>query len=131
MRSLFQRLALCVALLLAAAPAFAQSNLPEPTRGGNDAAMWRSVKDGVRGYVSIPNQMAGQLIQPQGEAWRNFRNGPVSTWGSWGLLGAVVVLALFFAIRGRIRIERGWSGRLARECVRLGGHHEACRVLGT
>ena len=102
---------LAVAWLTAAAPVLAQSALPEPTRGGNNAEMWRSVRQGVQGYVSIPNKQAGVLVQSEGEILRNTRNGPVSTYGSWLLLGAVVVLALFFAIRGRIRIESGWSGR--------------------
>jgi formate dehydrogenase subunit gamma len=35
----------------------------------------------------------------------------VSTWGSWWLLGVIVVLALFFAVRGRVRVESGLSGR--------------------
>jgi formate dehydrogenase subunit gamma len=90
----------------------AQTTLPEPTRGlTNNAEMWRGVRQGVQGYVSIPNQQAGVLIQSEGEAWRNWRNGPISTYGSWVLLGIIVVLALFFAIRGRIRLESGWAGR--------------------
>jgi formate dehydrogenase subunit gamma len=90
----------------------AQTTLPEPTRGlTNNADMWRGVRQGVEGYVSIPNKQAGVLIQSEGETWRNWRNGPISTYGSWIMLGMIVVLALFFAIRGRIRIESGWSGR--------------------
>jgi formate dehydrogenase subunit gamma len=104
--------ALAALWLLGAAPSLAQSPLPEPTRGGNNADMWRSVRQGEQFYVSIPNKQAGVLVQSEGETWRNFRNGPLSTYGSWLLLGSVVVLALFFAIRGRIRIESGWSGRL-------------------
>lgn len=112
-RTILAALLLCLTAFAAAAPAAAQSTLPEPTRnGGNDAAMWRGVRQGVQGYVSIPNQQAGVLIQSEGENWRNIRNGPVSTWGTWLLLGMIVLLALFFAIRGRIRIEHGWSGRL-------------------
>jgi formate dehydrogenase subunit gamma len=104
--------ALAALWLFGAAPSLAQSPLPEPTRGGNNADMWRSVRQGEQFYVSIPNKQAGVLVQSEGETWRNFRNGPVSTYGSWVLLGSVVVVALFFAIRGRIRIEAGWSGRL-------------------
>jgi formate dehydrogenase subunit gamma len=104
--------ALCAALLLTVGPVLAQSTLPEPSRrDGNNAEMWRGVRQGVQGYVSIPNKQAGVLVQSEGELWRNWRNGPVSTWGSWGLLGIIVVLALFFAVRGRIRVESGFSGR--------------------
>jgi formate dehydrogenase subunit gamma len=103
---------LAALFLFGAAPVLAQSSPPEPTRGGNNAEMWRSVRQGTQGYVSIPNKQAGVLVQSEGEAWRNLRNGPLSTYGSWLLLGTIVVLALFFAIRGRIRIESGWSGRM-------------------
>jgi formate dehydrogenase subunit gamma len=90
----------------------AGTTLPEPTRGlTNNADMWRGVRQGVQGYVSIPNSQAGVLVQSEGEAWRNWRNGPISTYGAWVLLGMIVILALFFAIRGRIRLESGWSGR--------------------
>jgi formate dehydrogenase subunit gamma len=111
MKRLLSILALCAALLLAAGPVLAQSSPPPSPRVGNDAEMWRSVRQGTQGYVSIPNKQAGVLIQSEGELWRNWRNGPVSTWGSWGLLGIIVVLALFFALRGRIRVESGFSGR--------------------
>lgn len=97
------------------APATAQQIGTATTQPGvdadNNAAMWRAIRQGSQGYVSIPNAQAGQLIQSQGESWRAIRNGPLSTWGAWVLLGAVALIALFFVIRGRIRIEHGWSGR--------------------
>ncbi len=76
----------------------------------NDAEMWRAVRQGVPGAVSLPDRMAGVLIQSEGETWRSVRNGPISTYGAWILLGMIGLLALFFAIRGRIRIEHGRSG---------------------
>jgi formate dehydrogenase subunit gamma len=111
-KRLLSVLALCAALLLGAGPVLAQSTLPEPSRNaGNNAEMWRGVRQGVQGLVTIPNKQAGVLVQSEGELWRNWRNGPVSTYGSWALLGIIVVLAVFFAVRGRVRIESGWSGR--------------------
>ena len=76
----------------------------------SDSDIWRDIRSGVQGYVSIPDKQAGVLIQSGGESWRNFRNGPMSVWGGWAMLGTIAVLALFFALRGRIRIERGPSG---------------------
>jgi formate dehydrogenase subunit gamma len=49
------------------------------------------------------------MIQSEGDNWRAFRNGPLSTYGVWGLAGIVGLLALFFLVRGRIRIEAGPS----------------------
>jgi formate dehydrogenase subunit gamma len=76
----------------------------------DDAAMWRAVRQGVQGRVTIPDRNAGVLVQSAGESWRNVRNGPVSTWGAWLILGMLALVALFFAIRGRIRIDHGRSG---------------------
>jgi formate dehydrogenase subunit gamma len=76
----------------------------------SDSDFWRAIRRGERGYVPIPDQQAQILIQSEGEAWRSIRNGPLSTYGVWGLLGIIALLALFFAVRGRIRLEHGWSG---------------------
>ncbi|WP_436640268.1 formate dehydrogenase subunit gamma [Microbaculum sp. FT89] len=124
-------LAAVMALFLAAtlsvtvnAPALAQESpqqlresptggqVPGNTLGGtSDTEFWRAIRSGAQGTVSIPDKNAGTLVQSEGETWRALRNGPLSTWGAWGLLGMIVLLALFFLVRGRIRIEHGWAGR--------------------
>jgi formate dehydrogenase subunit gamma len=76
----------------------------------NDADVWRAVREGIHGSVTIPDKKAGILIQSSGETWRAIHNGPLPEWGAWGMLGMIILLALFFAIRGRIRIEEGPSG---------------------
>ncbi|SMF23925.1 formate dehydrogenase gamma subunit [Tistlia consotensis] len=75
------------------------------------AEFWREVRRGIQGDVSIPNKQAGVLVESGGESWREFRNGPLKTYGAWVVLGMVALLALFFVLRGRIRIEAGPSGR--------------------
>ena len=75
-----------------------------------DSDLWRAVRQGVQGRVSIPDTQAGHLIQSEGDNWRAWRNGPLTVYGAWILLGAVAVVALFFAVRGRIRIDAGPSG---------------------
>lgn len=83
----------------------------QPERPGNyDIEMWKKVREGIVGQVSIPDKKAGTLVQSDGEAWRNFRNGPLPTYGAYGLAGVIVLLALFFLIRGRIKIDHGWAG---------------------
>lgn len=87
-------------------------NVPGNVLGASsDAEMWRAVRHGIQGTVSIPDKQAGTLVQAQGEQWRNVRNGPLITYGGWLLLGMLALLALFFALRGRIRIAAGRSGR--------------------
>ncbi len=98
-------------------PAAAQTKGRVPGNAlGNtsDAELWRQVRRGVTGTVSIPDKKAGVLVQSEGDNWRAIHNGPVSVFGGWALLVVVVVLAIFFAHRGRIRIESGFSGRVVR-----------------
>lgn len=77
----------------------------------SDPKIWRDIRHGVVGTVSIPNKQAGQLVQSGGTDWQSMRNGRVAAWGGWGLAGIVVVLAVFLAARGRIRVEAAESGR--------------------
>jgi formate dehydrogenase subunit gamma len=89
-----------------------QGNVPGNSLGTtSDTELWRAVRSGTTGNVSIPDKKAGTLIQSEGELWRALKNGPVALYGSWALLGVVVVLCLFFALRGRIRIEHGRSDK--------------------
>ncbi|MDH3593892.1 MAG: formate dehydrogenase subunit gamma [Rhodospirillales bacterium] len=107
------------------APALAQTGVetpmeePSPGSGkvpgrsiGNasDAEIWRAVRHGLQGNVSLPDKQAGLLVQSEGEEWRSIRNGPVTKFGGWLLLGMVGVAALYFALRGRIPIKDGRSG---------------------
>lgn len=88
-------------------------NVPGEALGtASDAEFWRAVREGEQFTVSIPDKKAGVMIQSEGENWRNARNGPVTNFGGWVVVGMLIVLGLFFALRGRIRIDSGFSGRL-------------------
>ena len=76
----------------------------------SDSEFWRQIRKGHQGNVSIPDKKSGVLIQSEGDNWRAIRNGPMSRYGVWALLGMLAILAVFFAIRGRIRIEHGPAG---------------------
>lgn len=65
----------------------------------------------VDGRVSIPNQNAGVLIQPAGRDWRSFHQDTMTLIGAVAVLGIIGVLALFYLVRGKIRISAGPSGR--------------------
>lgn len=82
----------------------------EPS-GSTDIEMWKRLRGGVQGQVSIPDKKAGQLVQAEGESWRNLRNGPLAFYGAYGLGAMVALLAIFFLVRGRIQIDHGWAGR--------------------
>ncbi len=126
-------LGLCAVVLgLAVAPAFLGGDRalaqiegrtveqPSPTAGNvpgghlgtrSDSEIWRAVRHGLQGNVSIPDKRAGVMIQSEGDNWRAWRNGPITTGGAWGLLAMIALLALFFVVRGRIRIDAGPSGK--------------------
>lgn len=88
-----------------------EGHVPGNTLGtASDADLWRAVRHGVAGNVSIPDKKAATLVQSEGELWRSLRNGPLALYSSWALIGMIVLLALFFALRGRIRIDHGRSG---------------------
>lgn len=98
------------ALTVPSAPAHAQEQGQVPGNAlGNmsDAEMWRAIRGGVSGTVTIPDKKAGQLVQANGDAWRAFKNGPLSTYGAWSLAAIIVALVLFFVLRGRIRVDHG------------------------
>lgn len=85
--------------------------VPGGTLGlSSDAEMWRAIRKGVTGSVSIPDKKAGQLVQSEGDNWRALRNGPLKTYGAYALGGIIVLLALFFLIRGRIKVDHGLAG---------------------
>jgi formate dehydrogenase subunit gamma len=94
-------------------PALAQEQgeVPGGALGNaSDPDFWRAIRRGERFTTSLPEGRGAVLIQSEGDNWRAFRNGPLSRYGAWALLGIVALLALFFVVRGRIRLEHGWSG---------------------
>lgn len=87
-------------------------NVPGGALGAvSDSDIWRQVRRGLQGTVSIPDKQAGVMIQSEGESWRAWRNGPMTVGGAWAVLGMIGLLALFFVMRGRIRVDAGESGR--------------------
>jgi formate dehydrogenase subunit gamma len=87
-------------------------NLPGGHLGtASHSEIWRAVRKGVQGNVSIPDKQAGVMIQSEGDNWRAWRNGPITTGGVWGIFGMIGLLAIFFVLRGRVRIDAGPSGK--------------------
>jgi formate dehydrogenase subunit gamma len=118
----FTLLTMAVLLAATAPQSFAQATGPDKplagavpgntTAGGSaDAELWRQIRHGARGTVAGQNPGGGLLIQSEGHYWQETRNGPLLTYSAWAILGIIMLLALFFAIRGRIRIDSGWSGK--------------------
>ena len=79
----------------------------EAAQPGNNAPVWRDVQSGVQNSTTVRGVDTEVLIQPParfpgqenistaGEAWRLFRNGPVTFYGGWLGLTGMVVWTLF------------------------------------
>lgn len=64
----------------------------------------------VEGRISIPDDLASGLIKPTNRSWADKQSGIVRILSIAAVIGAVVVLALFYLIRGRIEVEGKLSG---------------------
>ncbi len=82
-------------------------SIPVPNPG---AELWREVRqrDGVlTGRTQVAGVDSGALINPYGETWRNFRMQQLIPYGGYLLAGMLLLLALFYFIRGKIRVDAG------------------------
>jgi formate dehydrogenase subunit gamma len=96
------------------------------TQPGNNAPVWREVQSGAPNYTSIPGRETEILIQPSarflgqdarttaGEAWRQFRNGPVTFWGGWLVLLVTIAVFAFYFAKGPVKLHDRPTGRLIR-----------------
>lgn len=64
----------------------------------------------INGISSLPYRNAASFQQPQGRFWRSVHNDPVRYGGGWLIFGVVFLLAVFLLVRGRVRVEEGFSG---------------------
>jgi formate dehydrogenase subunit gamma len=103
------------------AKAQAERSVDQP---GNNAPVWRDVKSGAKNYTTLPQHQGAVLIQSPlrfpgqsafataGEAWRNFRNGPLTLYGGWLLILAAIGILGFYLVRGALKLKEKPTGRL-------------------
>ena len=108
-------MALCIAfalLFLLAPKADEQQSFKPTAEAVHEDALLKALKEGDRisGRISIPDPMASNLIQPAGKDWRDFRRSMLPVIGSVAIIGMLLLLAIFLAVRGRVRVEHGFSG---------------------
>ncbi|MCW5770280.1 MAG: formate dehydrogenase subunit gamma [Rhodospirillaceae bacterium] len=106
--------ALALAAVLALAGTLSASAQTAPAAGEKELLEYlKSCPPGkpCQGRVSIPDRKSGTLVQDQGRMWQERMEGPVKRWGGWFLIAVVVLLALFYFVRGRVRVDGGLSGR--------------------
>ncbi|MBA4741234.1 MAG: formate dehydrogenase subunit gamma [Azoarcus sp.] len=75
------------------------------------AEMWRDAREGEGGFTAQSGPyVTNTMISNVGENWRQFRTGPLMDYGGYFLAAVVILIALFFLIFGRSKIEHGRSG---------------------
>ncbi|MCF6102718.1 formate dehydrogenase subunit gamma [Mesorhizobium muleiense] len=97
--------------LLVAAPVYAQA--PSGSNPTAQAVNEQQLLDELRkieGRVTLPNTAAGLLEQPQGRDYRGFHEGWLPWIGGIAITGILLLLALFYVYRGRIRTQAPESG---------------------
>lgn len=107
----------CIAVLgavtlLAFAP-MAQAQQVNPTAEAvNAEVLLEALQDDqmVAGRVSIPDKLASGLIKPANKSWTSTHTGLVRVLTIVAIVGAVVILGLFYMVRGRIMIDGKMSG---------------------
>ena len=91
---------------------------------GNNSEVWREVKSGQPNYTSTPGREVGVLVQQQarfpgqdgmttaGEAWRKFRNGPITFYGGWLVVLVLMIIAAIYFAMGPIKLHDKPTGRM-------------------
>jgi formate dehydrogenase subunit gamma len=109
-RSIVTALALLAALIAATAVQAQQPDSVNPTASAVTEQQLLEELQRVRGRVTIPDQKASVLIQPEGRDWRQFHEVTLPWIGAIAILGVLAVLIVFYLWRGMVRIQSGRSG---------------------
>lgn len=92
-------------------PAQANRQAVQP---GNNAPFWRDVRSGdIDPYqtTQVRGPETRVLIQSEGELWRRVRNGPVTVYGGWLIVGVFLAIGLFYLWRGKMMLQEPRTGR--------------------
>jgi formate dehydrogenase subunit gamma len=65
----------------------------------------------ISGRCTLPDQKACMIEQPAGRDWRQFHQETLPLIGAIAIVGMLIVLVLFYLIRGMVKIEAGRTGR--------------------
>lgn len=80
--------------------------------GASDSEVFRALRYGSADVtVSSRGPAANILIQDGGMRWLEARDGPLATYGGTFLQVVIVLLIMFFIVRGRIKIDGEKTGR--------------------
>jgi formate dehydrogenase subunit gamma len=84
----------------------------QQTQPGNNAPMWRGVRQDQEHFTTNRGPEAGVLIQSAGNTWRHLRNGPVTFYGGWLVVLVTAAILIFYKIKGPLALHDSPTGRL-------------------
>jgi formate dehydrogenase subunit gamma len=79
--------------------------------------LWREVRQRdlpMQGISQVRGVESGVLINVQGDRWARFRIDNPVKYAPIALLAVILILVLFYALRGKVGIEGGLSGRMVK-----------------
>jgi len=109
-RFIFAAIALLLLAAAAAPVAAQQPNSVNPNGAAVQEQQLLQQLHRVQGLGTIPDTKSYVIEQPQGRDWRDYREGTLPLIGTIAMLGMIVLLAIFFMVRGMVRIRSGRSG---------------------
>lgn len=110
-RYLVGALALLVVVAVAIPATAQQPSSVNPTASSVQEEQLLRELNRVEGRITIPDGKLGVLIQPAGQGWQYFHEVTLRWIGGIAVLGMLALLIVFYAVRGKIRISSGRSGR--------------------
>jgi formate dehydrogenase subunit gamma len=79
----------------------------------NNAPVWRDVRGGESPYqtTQVRGVETNVLVQTEGEIWRQIRNGPITVYGGWLIIAALIAILAFYLWKGPIKVHGQPTGR--------------------
>ncbi|HZR60782.1 MAG TPA: formate dehydrogenase subunit gamma [Xanthobacteraceae bacterium] len=109
-RLCFAAIALLILAAVAAPLAAQQPNSVDPNGSAVQEQQLLQQFKRIQGLGTIPDTKSYTIEQPQGREWREYHQVYLPWIGTIAMLGMIVLLAIFFMVRGMVRIRSGRSG---------------------
>ena len=109
--------AMALALIVAvSSPVGAQQRNPDnsvnPTASSVKEEQLLQEFQRIQGRGTIPDTRSYVIEQPAGRDWRHFHQVTLRWIGAISIVGMLVLLVVFYLVRGMVRLESGRSGRV-------------------
>ena len=82
-----------------------QQQAQQTAQPGNNQPVWKEVRTGLPQVTTVQGRETNVLVQPSGQTWRAARV-PIAMAGGLLVAAALLGLAVFYAIRGQMTVDR-------------------------